>query len=211
MISRKIKKYELDPEKTLPYFLDHIKCGKTLSEKIFEKVDFTKGSFFTILPCDIELERLFDFKHGGIIPPAPDEKKSNSEELLLGKIITMSHECSSLIFDFLKKKNENLAIVDNYVLDPESPYAQIKNVKMIPFNSEVHFSLNKENSVEEIYETIRKSSQVWHFLAVLTRLKDTVLSILTDEIINQICENVEFVIASAYDGEAYIFWEREAR
>ena len=42
MTTRKIKNHKLDLTKTLPYFLNHIKCGKTLSERVSEKIDFTK-------------------------------------------------------------------------------------------------------------------------------------------------------------------------
>jgi hypothetical protein len=94
------------------------------------------------------------------------------------------------------------------MLDPDSHYIGIKNVRMVPFDSEVYYFLNQNNSTQEIYETIRKSSQVWHFLAVITRLRDALPPILTDEIMNQICENVKLVIAGAYDGEGYIFWKQ---
>jgi hypothetical protein len=212
MISRMVKNYELDLNKTLPYFLDHIGCGKTLSEKITKKVDFAKGSFSTILPCNIESGKLFDFSHGGIIRPFPYEEKKyrikdQAEEFHPTQIITMDRECTAFITDFLKIDCKHWVVIENYMLDPESPYVEIKNVRMIPFHSEVYYFLNKMNSPEEIYETIRKSGQVWHFLAVLTHLKDPVSSILTDNTMDQICENAAFVIAGAYDGEGYLFWK----
>lgn len=211
MTARKIKKYKLDLNKTLPYFLDHINCGKTLSERVFEKIDFAKGSFFTILPCAALLDKLLDFNHGGIIPPVPYGEESyhikgHSEQFHPKKIITMDQECSEFIAKFLSKSPENVAVVENYMLDPQSPYVHLEHVKMIPFGSEVYYFLNKDNSVNEIYQTIRKSSQVWHFLAVLIQLKEVVPSVLTNLTIDRICENVRFVIAGAYDGEGYIFW-----
>lgn len=211
MTARKIKKHKLDLNKTLPYFLDHIKCGKTLSERVVEKIDFAKGSFFTILPDTALFDKLFDFNDGGIIPSVPCGEESYhikgySEQFHPKKIITMDQECSEFIAEFLSKSPENLAVVENYMLDPQSLYVHLEHVKMTPFGSEVYYFLNKDNSVNEIYQTIRKSSQVWHFLAVLTQLKEAVPSILTDLTIGRICENVRFVIASAYDGEGYIFW-----
>lgn len=211
MTARKVKKHKLDLNKTLPYFLDHIKCGKTLSERVFEKIDFAKGSFFTILPCTALLDKLLDFNDGGIIPSIPYGEESyhikdHSEQFHPKKIITMDQECSEFIANFLSKSHENLAVVENYMLDPQSPYVHLENVKMTPFGSEVYYFLNKDNSVNEIYQTLRKSNQVWHFLAVLTQLKDAIPSGLTDLTIDQICKNVRFVIAGAYDGEGYIFW-----
>ena len=213
MMPREIRKHELDVVKVLPYFLDHINCGKILSKRIIEKIDFTKGSFFTILPSDAKLDKLFDFSHGGIIPPIPCEGESyhikgSFEEFHPNKIITMDYECSEFMASFLKKNNENWAVIENYMLNPDSAYVNFQNVKMIPFNCDVYYFLNRSNSIKEIHETIRKSNQVWHFLAVLTRLKNDLFSCLTDTIIHQICENLEFVIVGSYDGEGYIFWEK---
>lgn len=214
MTLRRTKKHRLALNKTLPYFLDHIKCGKTLSERVFEKIDFTRGSFFTILPCTALFDKLFDFNNGGIIPSVLSSEegywvKGQSEQFYPKKIITMDQECSEFIASFLSKNYENLAVVENYMLDPQSPYVHLENVKMIPFNSEVYYFLNKNNSVYEICQTIRRSNQVWHFLAVLTRMKDAIPPILTDLIIDQICENIRFVIAGAYDGEGYVFWRQK--
>lgn len=213
MTLRKTKKYNLDSKKTLPYFIDHVGCGKTLSDKILQKIDFEKGSFFTILPCNIESKQMFDFGHGGIIPSISYEKngyqiKGFAEEFHPKKIVTMDQECSKLIASFLEKSDKNWAVVENYMLEPESPYARIESVRMVPFNSEVYYFLNGENSNKEIYETIRKSGQVWHFLAVLTHLEDSIPVTLTGEVIDKICEGAEFVIAGAYDGEGYIFWKK---
>ena len=59
------------------------------------------------------------------------------------KIITMDQECSEFIAKFLSKSQENLAVIENYMLDPQSPYVDLENVKMIPFDSEVYYFLNK--------------------------------------------------------------------
>ena len=210
-----MKKHKLDSGKTLLYFLDHIKCGKTLSEKVIKKTDLTHGFFSVILPSDAKLDRLFNFDEGGVIPPVPCKKeyyhiKGTPEEFHPNKIITMDHECSEFIADFLSKSRNNLAIIENYMLDPQSPYVEIKNVRMIPFGSEVYYFLNQNNSVGEIYETLRKSSQVWHFLSVLTHLP-VVPNVLTDTAIDQICENIKYIIAGAYDGEAYIYWKKRVQ
>jgi hypothetical protein len=213
MIIRKTKNYELDFQKTLPYFLDHIKCGKTLSEKVVEKIDFSKGSFSTILPSNIHLDKLFDFNQGGIICSEPYGKESYPIEGLIEdfqprQIVTMDYECSEFISNFLSKDHKNWAVVENYMLDPKSPYVELENVRMFPFDSDVYYFLNKKNSINEIYKTLRRSSQVWHFLAVLTQIQDEISIVLTDSIIDHICTNVKSIIAGAYDGEGYIFWQR---
>ncbi len=212
MNARKIQQYKLDVKKTLPYFLDHIRCGKTLSVRVCEKIDFSRGFFFTILPSNVVLTKLFAFDEGGIISPefcadVSCDVKKRATQMYPKKIITMDQECSEFIAKFLGNSNANLAVVENYMLDPQSPYVEVLNVQVAVFGAEVYYVLNKNNSVSEIYKTIRKSSQVWHFLAVLSRLQGGISANLTDFAMDQICQNVQFVIAGAYDGEGYIFWE----
>jgi hypothetical protein len=212
MTARETRNYKLDSKQVLPYFLDHIKSGKILSKKIVEKLDFAKGSFFTILPINVKLEALYEFKQGGIIPPSPFGEKSypikgRLEEFHPTQVLTMDFECSELITDFLKESDENLAVVENYMLNPDSPYVEIRNVKMAPFNVDVYYILNSKNSVEEVCETIKKCGEIWHFSTVLTRLEGGSPSILTDQVLNHICDNVKCVIAGAYDGEGYIVWK----
>jgi hypothetical protein len=120
----------------------------------------------------------------------------------------VSQACSEWIIDFLNGSGERRAIVENYVLDVNSSYAVIENVKMVPCFSDVYFILDKSNSVQEVLKTIQKSNQVWHFLTVLTRLCNPLPRELTEKIIDRICDNIEFVVAGAYDGEGYIFWEK---
>lgn len=197
-----VRRYELDFEKTLPYFIDHIQCGKEFSEVVISKIDFTKGCFFTILPNKIDLSKLYKFSCGGIVFPSSCEEIDGCNI----NIINVHYECSSFMFDFLRKGK--LAFVENYMLTPGSPFVDIKNVRSIYFESDVHYILDKMNSIQEIYETIRKSTEVWHFLAVLANINDFTDAFLTKEMMFYICEQAEFVITVAYDEEGYVFWEK---
>jgi len=210
-MKRGIKKYKLDFDKTISYFIEHIQCGKTLSKKIVEKVNFRKGVFYTFLPSNAEISRLFDFSHGGIIPPIPygiNTYKIDgfSENFHPQQVMIMDRECSEFIYSYLKKGEKNCAILENYMFEPENLHANIRGVKMTPYEKEVYYFLDKENSIEEIYETVRKSSEVWHSLFVLTQM-NAVLTINPDYL-DKICDNAKFIIAGAYDGEGSI-WEKK--
>ncbi len=210
-VKRKVHKHVLDTEKTIFYFFDHIKCGKVLSERICKKIDFTQGSFFTILPENAFLERLFEFECG-IIPSIPYGDKTyrikgRSEPFHPTQVITMDRECSEFIAGFLRENPKNWAVVHNYNLDPKSSHANRENVKMSPYDRDVHYFLNEANTVDEIYRIIRRSNHIWYSLTILTRLENTVPDLLTDLIIDEICQNAKFVITSAYDADAHIFWQ----
>lgn len=210
-MNREIKKHHLDFEKTIHYFIDHIEADKTLSQKIVGKTNFNQGIFYTFLPSNAEISRLYDFSCGGIIPPIPYGSRTYkiegvSENFHPKNIITMDRECSEIISAYTKETEQNCAVIENYMLEPENPHAYIKNVKMVPYGKEVYYFLDKNNSIEEIYKTVRKSSEVWHSLFVLTRINIPLF--FDDEIMKEICENTKFIVAGAYDGEGYIFWEK---
>jgi len=169
---QRYKKHCLDFEKTVEYFVDHIQCGKTFSQKIVKSIDFNKGKFFTFLPSSAALERLYKFSYGGIIPSILYDKYGNPVEgqpamSYHKEDITMDEMISMVIKAYLKRSCYNYAIIENYMLESESPHVIIKNVEMIPYEKEVYFFLSKKNSIDEICNTIRKSSQVWHFLCFL--------------------------------------------
>ena len=213
MILRDIKKYSLDFKKTLPYFIDHIQCGKILSKKIIERIDLNQGIFYTFLPICANLNRIFEFTYGGIISPIPYGNQTYqiegvSNEFHPQQVITMDYDCSQFISVYTKKNYRNFAVIENYMLEPEDPHINIKNVKMTPYANDVYYFLNRNNSIDEIYKTIRKSSEIWHSLFVLTQIENFMSIILDDETLDRICDNAKFVITGAYDGEGHVFWEK---
>lgn len=208
-----IKKHSLDFNKTISYFVDHISNERMLSKRIIETIDFHQGIFFTLLPFNAELDRLYEFSYGGIIPAIPYgtelyDIKGCQEAFHPQKVVTMDHALSAFIATYAKLKPQNCAIVENFMLEPNDFHANIKNVIMVNIKNEVYYFLNKKNSTDQIYETIIKSSQVWHFLAVLTMMEGMVPISFNHKDIDQICNNSKFVVASAYDGESYILWEK---
>lgn len=210
---RNMLKINLEIDKTLPYFNHHIACGNTLSQKVIRKMIFSHGDFFTILPENADLTRLYEFPYGGIIPPIPYGDKvyyieGQSEPFHPQQVITVCFELSAFIKLYLGKQPKNYSILEAVILRSYDSNLDIKNVTMIPFQEEVYYLLNNTNSTEEIEETIRTSEQVWHFLAVLTELDRKPSNHLTNEDFDRICDQIKLVVVGAYDGEGYIFWEK---
>ncbi|MBM3199208.1 MAG: hypothetical protein FJZ58_08185 [Chlamydiae bacterium] len=214
MTSFQVVRYPLDFDKTLSYFVNHIEAGNTLSEKVVKKINFHQGTFSTILPHNANLESLFLFDRGGIIPSIPYGNTSYSVEGLSEpfhprQVITMDHECAKFICEYLKKNIKCYAVLEDCLTEPDSPYANIDHVKMLAFGKEVYYLLDKSTATNEVYQAIRQSSTCWHFLCVLSAFKNPPCA-LSDDILEAICINAECIIISAYDGESYIFWEKQA-
>ena len=65
-MARKTETHKLELEKIIPYFVHHISCDKTLFQKVCDKIDFNQGSFFTVLPSNALLDKLFNFNDGDL-------------------------------------------------------------------------------------------------------------------------------------------------
>lgn len=214
MNTRIIKKHILNFDKVIPYVIDRITCDRELSKKILEKIDFKNGSFFTILPEDARIEKIYEFKWGGIIPSIPFGTKTYkvegvSDHFHPQQVITTDRDCAKIVTKFLNISKKNYALVEDYNMEPDSPHVAIENVKMVPFHKEVYYLLNEKNSEEDVYITIRGSNIIWHFLMVLMELDQPISSTLNQADFDRICEKTKFVIIGAYDGEGYVFWEKQ--
>ncbi len=207
-----IIKCDLDFDKTFPYFIDHIDCGKSLSRKVAKEVDFSKGRFFTFLPFDAIVERVYDFSYGGIMPTVCIGNKfclAENEEFYPRQVITADQSCSEFIKNYLQEKSENLAVLENYMLNSSNIKNKFECLSVGKYEDEVYFVLRKHHSLQDIYKSIRMCSLSWRFFAVLTNCKKKTMLCLSDSDFQEICDNLRFVIAGAYDGEGYVFWEKQ--
>ena len=210
-MTRQIKKSKLDFKKTLNYFIEHLSCGNTLSTFFLDKINLEQGSFFTLLPNNAMTDQLYAFSWGGIIPSiqyGTEKYNVNGCEFQPKQVITMDKELSIFIFNFLNNNQENFVIIENVIADVDDPHIFIDGVEILFNENEVYYFLDNKNSIKQIYQTIRMAGEIWHFLAILTHGMKTRTKNITKDEIEMICENASFAIASAYDGEGYIFWEK---
>lgn len=198
-----IKKHYLDSTKTISFFIENIKCEKIISQHILRNIDFHGGKFFTLLPSIALKERIYEFPYGGIIPSLPYDDQGNRY------VETMDKELALFIKSFVEKTELNCAIAESYMMSYDSDYLHINDVKVIPYEQEVYYLIVNKNSEDEVYATIRACAEVWHFLCVLTKMENKCLNKLHENEIKSIVKNLEYIITSAYDGESYIFWERQ--
>lgn len=197
----KVIKHILDFNKTFPYFIDHIDYGRALSSKIIKGTNFDHGIFFTLLPENASSNKIYDFSCGGILSSLDD---SNT------RLMTMDESFSHFINNFLVENSQNLAVLEHYLAEPTNKHLEIFGVDLGFLEDEVYYILRPTTSISSIYKAVRMTSQVWHFFAVLTSFEFCQqLKILQYQDLNSICENVKYLVTSAYDGEGYIFWEKQ--
>lgn len=128
-----IKKYDLDFEKAYRYFIDHIECGKTLSELIVENICFQKGMFYTFLPHNAIIERLHELSYGGIIPTNVYDASGH----LIGPNPPGSKVCSGpktidvlslYIKDYFIESSLNLAVIEDCIREITDPFSPLEKV-----------------------------------------------------------------------------------
>lgn len=207
---KKTIRHELDFEKTYPYFIDHIESESYLSKMILNEIDFKQGVFFTILPGNANIEKVYKFREGEINPSESTGEIHYNQitklPFILQRIVTMDNELSKFIAKFLKENNP-CVIVEDVMRKPTEKKLEIKGVDLLFNGNEVYYILNSNTSKQSIYKVIRKANPIWHFLAVL--IQGSIIPInLTIEKIHKVLDDVDYIITGAYDGEAHIFWEK---
>ena len=198
-------KYNLDFDRSLKYFIDHINCKNFLSNKIVKAINFQDGSFFTLLPDNANLEYLYNFPFGGILKGSV--RVYNTPFSNAWSVPNIDKELSEFIFNFLKKNEKNVAVFEEVIWESTSPHVGgIVNVNVAILQDQVYYIATPDSPQTSILEDIQVTGVVWHFLAVLTQ--GNIPSKLTEQDFDTICENLSYVIAGAYDGEGYIIWEK---
>jgi hypothetical protein len=196
----KLNKYLLDFEQAFSYFIERIKW-KSLSLEIVKQVNFKSGTFFTLLPLNARVDRLYHLK-GGIHPPNP--RIGNYEP-----ITTLDRELSEFIYDFLSiTDNLRFVIIENtFGARNATSELEIEGISIQCIgNEEVYYIIPPNASINSIWRSIDYSEEVWHFLAIL--IEGLPLDAFDENNFEEICKHIRYIITTAYDGEGYIFWEK---
>jgi hypothetical protein len=212
-----LKKQELDYSRAAVYVVDNLRETSTLSERLLKIVDFKNGNFFTLLPEDANLERLYEFEAGEILPQSPVEiqRTSHGEISTYTWIPTLEEELSDFIFKKIKN-NKWFCVFDDVIHSSDSKH--LKSIRfdgaLYNYNKQVFYLLNSNNITHDLALTcVKKADSLWHFLCILTEanfndVNDRQLSL---EKLDEICLKAQIIAVGAYDGEGYIFWEKNKR
>lgn len=209
---RKLKKYDLDFKVTYDYFSSILKDGNTLSFTLLKIIDFNRGNFFTLLPEEANLPRIYQFSYGGIISPKdvgykPVYVKNLQKKFTPLYVHTLKEELVDFINDFLNK-NQNFICLFEDVLKKSSDRDLLDEYKMF-YEREVYYLVDYFHKTNEIISKILfESEEVWHFVSIITEVKNVIEKELTINTIEQMIQNIKLIIIGAYDGEGYVFWER---
>ncbi len=207
-------RYELNFERSYHYLREHLASGASLSNTVLNEVDLHKGSFFTILPQNAALERLYHFEHGGIIPAQPyghtkHYAKGLKKWILPREIETVRPEVGRFIYQFITTEPQRYVLMEDAITKAGDPHLSIEHVQLALCGEDVYYLLQRTNSLDEVLYTFARVSHSWHSLAILASGEATQLSQLSQKDLSHCCTQAAYIIIGAYDGEGYLFWERK--
>lgn len=192
-------RHELNYEKTLEYIESSLKNANGLSNEVLKTLDFEEGTFFTLLHEKCNLEALYNFKDYFILPCG----------ISLRQIIRDSF--SNLIFQILKREHRFHCVFDDIIRTYDEDYESddLDKVKYLN-NEQIYLVLNDKNSSPEvIIDCFYYSYAFWHSLCLLTTANlEMAEGQLSNKAIHEIAAHSQFIMIGAYDGDGYVFWER---
>jgi hypothetical protein len=214
MMSR-LNKHALDFDCTLKYFKETIDNANELSSKLLKIINFKNGCFFTLLPDDANFQCMYNFKNGGVLVQNPEEKYLISGRIASYSVIPTIRECLSKLILNKIKSNNNISCIFDDILRSSNQKLQMDLFRTygLHYENEVYYQLVKQTISEDlIKKCLRKSNAFWHSLCVLTRanFKDIKNKELSLAKIDEVCLKSELIFVGAYDGEGYIFWEKNS-
>jgi hypothetical protein len=213
-IMKHLNKHKLDFFPTWKYVQDALDNANTLSLELLSYVNFKDGFFFTLLPPDANIERIYEFESGMVLHQNPEQICFIAGEKSTYAIIpTIRDELSRLILEDIKSKDQLSCIFDDVLHSSNDKfYRNLIFSHGLFYENELYYLIQKnEFSYELIKQCLRASNAFWHSLCILTRANfSNFKKKMNLEMIKEICITAELILIGSYDGEGYVFWEKSS-
>ena len=206
---KKLYKHVLEYAKTFEFVTKSLNETNALSAELLQIIRSRKGEFFTLLPEDADLGRIYLFD-SYILKQNP-QIRSRTQGGKYQLIPTIREEMYHYLSIKMKESVGLVSVFDAFNLqfgceDHTGFFEHFGH----HYRSEIYYFVDASNfSAEVVQECLRISNVIWHSLCILTRV--TSEYVLCKEIdfkqIQNMCAQVQLAVIGAYDGEGYIFWE----
>lgn len=125
---RRLIQHELDFEKAFTFFCASLNDVNILCSHLLKVIDFKEGKFFTLLPREANIERLYEFETGCILPQNPIQVQltSSGDISTYSFIPTIKCEIVEFLYDKIKNSNKEIAIFDDVIRDVSDDTELIK-------------------------------------------------------------------------------------
>jgi hypothetical protein len=209
---RKLRKHDLNLNPSLAFFKESLEETNSLSVEIIKFIECEKGTFFTLLPEEANLEKLHQFELS-VLPELPRQKGpigSLQGVHTYSKVPSLEEEYCEYLTEEIRRHKYTCIIDDFNQTYNEQYHCDLFDKFGKHHKEEVYYFIDPSNlSQENILACLYRSKTFWHSLCILTEVKINVeKKTLSKEEIQKICTKARYVMIGAYDGEGYIFWEK---
>lgn len=213
---RKIIKKKLDFDLTINYFLKSLMDSNYVSDVVVSVIDFSGGDFFTMLPDPVDHEKIHEFSIGGILHKNPIQRGvigSLPGIYEFSEIPSVTNELAEMVKIFVEKNGQNLCLIDDVIRNSSDSFQNdLELSECVVFHDlDVYYLINNLNASNAlIVKCLRNSKAYWHSLCIFSKMSisDIQHKNLTASEIKNICLNAHLLVVGAYDGEGYVFWEK---
>jgi hypothetical protein len=147
---RLLFKHYLDFEPTWKFTYDSLYDVNQLSTELLNVIDYKSGDFFTLLPKEANIERLYKFKSGLMLPQSEESYYENGEKSTFTRIPTIDEEIADLILNEIKLENLCCIFDDVTRYPSEKNTTEIFKNHGVSYETEVYYFLNYETASEEL-------------------------------------------------------------
>lgn len=205
-------RHNLDYDKAIVYTREQLIFGNTLSKELLNVLDFEKGKFFTLLPDDADLTRIYEFPYGWILPQNETIEYINESggKSSFSWTPTVKNEISSFISEKLRLKTNRVCIFEDVVQLLSDPHIKFFHEYGLLYINELYYLVNGKNSSQEtIASAIGEANALWHLVFILTESDKSYAAgqEITLGEIKEFCKDTQLLIIGAYDGEGFVLWE----
>ncbi|MFZ0564655.1 MAG: hypothetical protein WAM28_00435 [Chlamydiales bacterium] len=102
---RQLHKHVLDFDADWKFTYDSLDDVNKLSSKLLDLLDFKSGNFFTLLPEEANIKKLYEFKTGLILPQSEESYYVNGKKSTFTRIPTIDEEIPDSILNEIKLKD----------------------------------------------------------------------------------------------------------
>ncbi|MBS0625365.1 MAG: hypothetical protein JSS32_04875 [Verrucomicrobia bacterium] len=213
---KRLHKHIIDPTLSLKFFKKSLGQTNLLSIETVKYISKSNGKYCTLLPAEANLDNLNQFSVG-ILPDMPIQRGPIGS---LPGIYNYS-VIPNIGIEFCRYMNEVMkdkklsCVIDDFNSTYNDEYeCELFDQFGIHYKDQVYYYLDDiQVSEERLLACFQRSNTFWHSLCLLTKskLNPNHNREVNAETIKEISRGALYAIVGAYDGEGYIFWEKDDR
>lgn len=187
-------------QRGMDYVREHLTGVNPFCTALAAAVDAAPGRVLVLPPPGVDLERLYRFSEGGLLPSKDEAARFDA------KI-----EQAAYLVSLLRAAPESVCIVDDF--EPSWSEAIAEGVAQHAFGVDdgVYHRFTAEDRPDEIAATLASADTLWHGVAAIC-VEDIAMdeeSEASVEALQQAGASAIAITCTAYEGEGFVIWRRD--